>query len=198
MSIKNNTTSLQNLLEMVNSLPEAGSGGIDTSDATATAAEIFEGETAYTATGKVAGTFTIQEELTEQADLISQIASIVATKTNPGGGSGGVSTETFTVVNNMPAGLYIGGNYIPPNSSAALPTSTNNTPYITCLIEESVALPSVTLNGALSVAGRVQSLLMNGKIETTLNGSTIITSGYHIWFLTFRSVIKAGDIMDFN
>lgn len=57
--------------------------GTDTSDATATADEIFAGETAYTANGKVTGTFTIEEELTEQNDLISQISALVATKANP-------------------------------------------------------------------------------------------------------------------
>jgi hypothetical protein len=55
-------------------------GGADTSDATATTDEIFAGETAYTADGKVTGTFTINEELTEQNDLINQITTLVATK----------------------------------------------------------------------------------------------------------------------
>ena len=61
--------------------------GTDTSDATATADEIFAGETAYTTDGKVTGTFTIESELSEQSNLITQIASIVATKANPQGGT---------------------------------------------------------------------------------------------------------------
>ena len=80
-NLNNNTTQLELLLAKVNALPEAG-GGTDTSDATATADEIFAGETAYTADGKVTGTFTIEEELTEQNDLISQIAALVQSKTN--------------------------------------------------------------------------------------------------------------------
>ena len=47
--------------------------GTDTSDTTATADEIFAGETAYTADGKVTGTFTIDNELSAQDNLISQI-----------------------------------------------------------------------------------------------------------------------------
>lgn len=78
-NLNNNTTQLEALLAKVNALPEAG-GGTDTSDATATADEIFAGETAYTADGKVIGTFTIDEELTEQNDLISQISTLVARK----------------------------------------------------------------------------------------------------------------------
>lgn len=61
--------------------------GTDTSDATAAADEIFAGETAYGPDGKVTGTFTIDDELTEQNDLISQITTLVATKANPQGGT---------------------------------------------------------------------------------------------------------------
>ena len=43
----------------------------DMSDATVTADKIFAGETAYTSEGKITGTFTIENELTEQNDLIS-------------------------------------------------------------------------------------------------------------------------------
>lgn len=78
-NLNNNTTQLEALLAKVNALPEAG-GGTDTSDATATTDEIFAGETAYTVDGKVTGTFTIEEELTEQNNLISQITTLVATK----------------------------------------------------------------------------------------------------------------------
>lgn len=80
MSIKNNTTSLQSLLKAVNALPEAGSGGTDTSDATATADKIFLNETAYVNNEKVTGTFTIDSELSEQDDLIAQIQSALANK----------------------------------------------------------------------------------------------------------------------
>ena len=79
MSIKNNTTNLQSLLEQVNALPEAG-GGIDTSDATAEAAEIFKGETAYVNGDKVTGTFTIDNEIATQEDLIAEIAQVLSTK----------------------------------------------------------------------------------------------------------------------
>lgn len=48
-------------------------GGIDITDATATADKIFENEIAYNNEGKVVGTFTIQEELTDQEEIVDQI-----------------------------------------------------------------------------------------------------------------------------
>ena len=81
MSIKNNTTNLQSLLEQVNNLPEAG--GINTSDATATAEDIFLNKTAYVNNEKITGNFTIDEELSVQNELIEQILITAAEKANP-------------------------------------------------------------------------------------------------------------------
>jgi hypothetical protein len=69
------------------------SGGTDTSDATATANEIFAGETAYTADGKVTGTFTIDSELATQDNLIEQLQSIASNLPDAGSGED-VTTET--------------------------------------------------------------------------------------------------------
>lgn len=51
--------------------------GIDTSDATATADDILQGETAYADGQKITGTFSIDNELTTQDDLITQIQNAV-------------------------------------------------------------------------------------------------------------------------
>lgn len=63
----------------------------NTSDATASADEIMQGETAYVNGSKVTGTFTIDEELETQDDLIAQISSVVNSlpEAGSGGGSGG-------------------------------------------------------------------------------------------------------------
>ena len=54
--------------------------GIDTSDATATADEIMQGETAYVDGEKITGTFTIDNELTTQDSLITQIQTVLQRK----------------------------------------------------------------------------------------------------------------------
>lgn len=60
----------------------------------AVASDILSGKEAIDGVGsKITGTFTIEEELTEQNDLISQIATLVATKANP---QGGVTLPTLT------------------------------------------------------------------------------------------------------
>lgn len=119
MSIKNNILALQTLLEAVNSLPEAG--GIDTSDATASADEILQGETAYVNGNKLTGTFTIDNELTTQDSLITQIQAALEGKASGTDTSdatavagdilqnktayvnGGKVTGTFTIENELTA-----------------------------------------------------------------------------------------------
>lgn len=88
-------------------------GGIDTSDATASADEIMSGETAYVNGKKVTGTFSIDNELDAQSTLLSEqdakiaeLAEILSGKA--GGGSGNSSYDTCTISIEEASGLLYG------------------------------------------------------------------------------------------
>lgn len=196
-NLNNNTQQLEALLAKVNALPEAGSGGVDTSDATATADEIFEGETAYTADGKVTGTFTIENELTEQTNLISQITNLVATKATPSGGTD--TNDATATASDILSGktAYVKGSKI--TGTIATKTSSNLTAsgatvtvpagYYATQATKSVttatqATPSVSINSsglitasATQTAGYVSAGTKSGTKQLTTKGATTYTPG---------------------
>ena len=81
MSIKNNTTSLQNLLNAVNALPEASGGELPKLTNPGTAETLLLNKQLIDGEGKViTGTFTIDEELNTQDNLIAQITTALEGK----------------------------------------------------------------------------------------------------------------------
>ena len=76
--LQNNITNLQNLLQQANSLPEAGGVELPELSNPAVASELFVNKELIDGEGNVVtGTFSIDEELTTQDDLISQIQIVV-------------------------------------------------------------------------------------------------------------------------
>ena len=82
MSIKNNIISLQNLLNIINTLPDAGGVELPTLINEGTSSELFNGKELIDQNGNViTGTFSIDNELSVQDNLITQIQNILANKT---------------------------------------------------------------------------------------------------------------------
>ena len=70
---------------------------IITTDATATADKIFKNESAYVNGTKVTGTFTIDNEVNTQEDLLAELQTALAGKTAGGGSVGNIETCTVSV-----------------------------------------------------------------------------------------------------
>ena len=82
--------------EMVSGISSIASNGLDTSDADALADEIMIGKTAYVNGEKVTGTFSIENEIVSQDNIISQIQAALEGKA---GGSDGVNIPELYTVN---------------------------------------------------------------------------------------------------
>ena len=182
MSIKNNTTSLQELLEAVNNLPNAGSGGVDLPELTneGTESDLMLGKELIDGDGRVViGSFTIDSELTAQDDLIAQIQAVVDGLPEAGGEAPVLQSKTVTPDKSVqvitPDGGYDGLNAVTVNAipneyiipEGILNITENGTHNVTAVAQVSV---SVANSGGGSGEGSeaLQSFI-NGTITNFNN-----------------------------
>ena len=210
-----NNTKYASLIETLRG-KAAGGGGTDTSDATATADEIFLGETSYGANGKVIGTFTIEDELTEQNDLISQISALVATKANPSGGTdtsdatatsgdilsgktayakgskitGTIATKTSSNLTVSGATVTVPAGYYASQATKSVATATQATPSVSINSSGLITASATQTAGYVSAGTKSGTKQLATKAATTYTPTTsnqTIASGT---YLTGTQTIK--------
>lgn len=134
MSIKNNTVSLQAILDTVNSLPELNNG-IELPDLTneGSDSDLMTGKQLIDGDGNVVtGTFSIDDELTAQDDLIAQIQTALegkASASEPVLQSKTVTPSTSTQIVTPDSGYDGLSNVIvdaiPTQTKSAIPSTSN-------------------------------------------------------------------------
>lgn len=189
---------------------------IITTDATATADKIFKDESAYVNGQKIFGSFTIDNEVNEQADLISQIQSALEGKaagggvtlptlTNPASASdilsgkeaingdgtkitGTIATKTSSNLTASGATVTVPAGYYASQSTKSVATATQATPTV-----------SIDANGkitasATQTAGYVSAGTKSGTKQLTIQAAKTITPSTSSQTAVAKNVYTTGAI----
>lgn len=170
----NEDAGLGDLTDLITSIET----GIDTSDATAEANDIHEGETAYVNGNKVTGTFSIDSELLAQDDLITQIQAAVNSLPEAGSSGGSGSVETCTVELSTTEGYFHAVYYVTVNNGNIV--SMFDTGTIT-----NISLPHIVCGSMIALVVTSSSI----SPQTQVGMEMINTSSIGYW----RVTAKAGE-----
>ena len=169
-ALTSNNLDLQSLIDQANALPDAGGVELPGLANEGVAADLLANKELIDSNGEVVtGTFTIDNELNAQDDLISQIQAAVDSLPEAGGGD---TVATAMITLNSPFSNY-SVCYVGP--SGAQKTTHNKSPF-TCLV------PSIMYindgNGIIATSGGVAFLNKEGTARVlNITGEGTITIG---------------------
>ena len=171
-TIKNNTTELQNILNTINNLPEAGNGSVlPELTNEGVASDLMANKELIDSEGnKVTGTFTIDTELSTQDNLITQIQTALEGKASATPTlQEKTATPTTSSQTITPDSNYDGLSKV---TVSAMPTATQATPSVSIDSAGKITATATQTAGYVSAGTKTGTKQMTTQAAKTITPST--------------------------